>query len=82
MTKKFIAVSAKGSEFIFDTHRMIAVPTSSAQKIAEVLTQLKYMLKSDREAWHVHDNDDYFNGLIDCEIKRYGKRMPVYKYYG
>ena len=81
MTKKFIAVSKKGQEFVFDRRRMIAVPTSSAKKIADTLTELKYKLK-EGEVWHVHDNDFYYNNMIDNEIKKYGKRMPVYAYYG
>lgn len=81
MTEKFITVSKKGQEFVFDRRRMIAVPTSSAKKIADTLTELKYKLK-EGEVWHVHDNDFYYNDMIDSEIKRYGKRMPVYAYYG
>lgn len=82
MREKFIAVSIKGQEFTFDKRRMIAVPTSSAKKIADVLTEMKYKLKNDNEVWYVHDNDFYYNDYIDSEIKRYSKRMPVYRYHG
>ena len=82
MTEKFLAVSMRGSEFMFDKKRMIAVPKSSAPKIADVLNKIKYKLKNDNEVWCVHDNDFYYNDYIDSEIKRYGKRMPVYNYYG
>ena len=81
MTEKFIAASVKGQEFLFDKRRMIAVPKSSAQKIADVLNNLKYKLK-DGEVWFVHDNDWFFNDYIFEEIKRYGSRMPIHRYQG
>ena len=81
MTEKFIAVSPKGQEFMFDKRRMIAVPKTSAKKIADALTKAKYKLK-DGEVWFVHDNDFYYNDYISSEIKRYGRRMPIYAYYG
>lgn len=81
MTGKFIARSIKGQEFMFSTASMIAVPESSASKIADALNRIGYELKAG-ETWHVHNNDGYYNSMIDREIKRYGKRMPVYKYYG
>ena len=81
MTEKFIAASVKGKEFLFDKSRMIAVPKTSAQKIADALNKLNYKLK-DSETWFVHNNDSYFNDFIDYEIKRYGNRMPVHMYRG
>jgi len=82
MVKKFIAVSMKGKEFMFDKTRMIGVPEGSARKIADELNRQKYKLKKDDEVWYPHDNDWYYNGFIDSEIRRYGNRMPIYKYYG
>ena len=81
MTEKFLAISLKGKEFLFKKYGMIAVPKSSAQKIADVLNKLNYMLK-DGETWFVHDNDSYFNDFIDYEIKRYGNKMPIRMYRG
>ena len=80
MTEKFIARAIEGQEFIFDKRMMIAVPKTSATKIADALTKLRYKLK-DGEVWHVYDNDWYYNDYINQEIKRYGKRMPIYRYY-
>lgn len=82
MVKKFIAVSIKGKEYMLDKSRMIAVPTSSAKKIADTLNEQKYLLRNENEVWYPHENDYYFDGFIGREIKRYGKRMPVYSYYG
>ena len=82
MTEKFIAIAPKGQEFVFNRATMIAVPTSSAQKIADTLTRIKYKLK-EGQVWHVYDNDWYYNDYISSEIKRYSsKHMPVYSYYG
>ena len=83
MTKKFIAIAPKGQEFVFSKRIMIAVPESSAWKIAELLTKLKYMLKDDNTVWHVYDNDYYYDGYISEEIKRYSRsKLKLYKYYG
>jgi signal recognition particle subunit SEC65 len=81
MTEKFIAIAPKGQEFIFNKASMIAVPTPSAQKIADTLTELKYKLK-EGQVWHVYDNDWYYNDYISSEIKKYGKKMPVVAYHG
>ena len=82
MTEKFIAIAPKGKEFVFKTSTMIAVPTSSAHKIAKTLNNLGYKLK-DGETWHVYDNDSYYNDMIARQIKRYSNRnMPVYTYFG
>ena len=81
MTEKFIARAIKGQEFIFDKRIMIAVPKTSATRIADALTKMRYKLK-DGEVWHVYDNDWYYNDFITGEIKRYGNRMNVYNYYG
>lgn len=81
MTEKFIAISAKGREFLYKRSSAIAVPTKDAQKIADALNQQKYMI-NDGEVWFVHDNDFMANDYIESEIKRYGKRMPVCRYYG
>lgn len=83
MTKKFIAIAPNGSEFVFNRHSMIAVPTSSAWKIAKLLTDMRYRLKAN-EVWHVYDNDMYYNDWIGLEIKRFSsKHTPVmYAYRG
>ncbi len=83
MTEKFIAISAKGHEFLYKRSSMIAVPTKDAQKIADVLNEQKYKIGDiETEVWYVHDNDYMANDYIESEIKRYGKRMPVCRYYG
>lgn len=79
MTKKFIAPAIKGKEFIFHSNNMIAVPTSSAKKIADALTRAGYKLK-DGEVWHIYDNDPYYDNMISSEIKQYGRRMKIYRY--
>ena len=81
MVAKFIAKTVIGHEFLFSKASMIGVPASSALKIATALNNSKYELK-EGEIWYVYDNDIYFNDFISREIKRYGKRMPVYSYYG
>ena len=81
MTEKFIAIAPKGQEYIFNKASMIAVPTPTAQKIADALTEMKYKLK-EGQVWHVYDNDWYYNDYIGSEIKKYGKRMPVVAYHG
>ena len=84
MTEKFIAVAPKGKEFVFDKKRMIAVPTSSARKIADVLTKVKYRIQDNtKEVWHVYDNDFYYNDYISEEIKTFRKEsLKVHPYYG
>ncbi len=81
MTEKFIAIAPKGQEFFYKRSSMIAVPKTSANKIAKALTDLQYKIK-DGEVWHVYDNNWAANYSIEKEIKRYGKRMPVYRYEG
>lgn len=76
MTEKFIAIASLGKEFFYRRSTMIAVPKSSAQKIAETLTKKQYQIK-ENEVWHVYDakygDDDY----IAREIKRYGKAIRI-----
>ena len=81
MTQKFIAIANKGQEFSFKRSSMIAVPSSSAKKIADALTNIRYKLSSG-EVWHVYDNDYYYNDYIGSEIRRLGKSIKVYPYYG
>ena len=81
MVSKFIAKAVQGQEFLFSRSSMIGVPASSALKIATALNNSKYELK-EGQIWHVYDNDFYYNDFISREIKRYGKRMPIYIYYG
>ena len=82
MREYFIAKSTKGQEFIFDRSSMIAVPKTSAEAIANKLNESKYQLK-DGQVWHVHQNDWYFNDLIDKEIKRNDShRLIVRRYHG
>lgn len=82
MTEKFIAKAVKGREFLFSLSSAIAVPKTSAQKIADTLNNLKYRL-GESEVWHVYDNDSYYNDYISDEIKRYSDtKMKVYRYHG
>ena len=82
MTEKFIAISPKGKEFAFSRAIMIAVPTSSAQRIADDLTRNKYQIK-EGQIWAVHDNDWYYDSDIYGEIKRYNpRRLKLYRYCG
>lgn len=81
MTQKFIAIANKGQEFSFKRSSMIAVPSSSAKKIADVLTDIRYKL-NEGEVWHVYDNDYYYNDYIGSEIRRFGKSLKIYSYCG
>jgi hypothetical protein len=82
MTQKFIAIAAKGKEFLYNKRSMIAVPTKSAQRIADMLNAVNYKLK-DGQTWWVYDNDWYTNDYIESEIKRCGKgNLKVYRYEG
>ena len=82
MTKKFLAITTPGTEFIFRMSSAIAVPERSAGKILELLNKIEYKLKPG-EVWHVYENDFYYNDRIENEIKRYSKNsMKVYRYHG
>lgn len=81
MREKFIAVSSKGTEYMYNRETMIAVPKASAQKIADLLTKVGYRLKNN-EVWSVHDNDWYTDGYISMEIRKCSRSMNVYKYCG
>lgn len=82
MTSKFIAIAAKGAEFMYSKRNMIAVPTKSAQRIADMLNAVGYKLK-EGQIWWVYDNDWYTNDYITEEIKRCGKgNLKVYRYNG
>lgn len=83
MTKYFIAISAKGAEFMYKRDSAIAVPASSAAKIAEALNKSNYQLKPG-QVWHIHENDSYLNDFITKEIKSYkpGHNIKVYSYNG
>ena len=81
MREKFIAVSPKGTEYMYNRETMIAVPKASAQKIADFLTKVGYRLKNN-EVWSVHDNDWYTDGYISMEIRKCSRSMNVYKYCG
>ena len=79
MTEKFIAIAPKGKEFMYKRSTMIAVPTSSAQKIVDLLNSQRFELK-DGETWHVYDNDRISNYYIDREIKKYNATKVTIKY--
>lgn len=81
MTKYFLAKAVKGKEFLYSKMMMIAVPTSSANKIADVLNAKQYRLKPN-ETWWVYENDWYSNDYITHEIKRYDKRSMRLVSYG
>lgn len=82
MTQKFIAIAVKGKEFLYSKRNMIAVPTKSAQRIADMLNAVNYKLK-DGQIWWVYDNDWYTNDYIESEIKRCSKgNLKVYRYEG
>lgn len=81
MTQKFIAIAVKGHEFLFSKASMIAVPTRTAQKIADALNRVRYKLK-EGHIWWVFDNDSYYNDYITEQIKCYSSKrnLKVYKY--
>lgn len=73
MTAKFIAVTHIESEYLYRRSTMIAVPTSSAQAIADALNGIGYCL-CDGEKWWVYENDSVSDDYIQYEIKRFQKR--------
>lgn len=79
MCRKFIARAVKGKEFLFSKATMIAVPESSAQKIADALNKVGYNLKQG-EIWWVYDNDWYYNDYINYEIKSYSPKRNIRVY--
>lgn len=79
MTQKFIAIAAKGQEFLYSKRSMIAVPESSAQKIADALNKVGYNLKQG-ETWWVYDNDWYYNDYINYEIRSYSPKRNIKVY--
>lgn len=83
MKAKFIAIAAKGHEFLFSKRNMIAVPTRSAQQIADALNRVNYKLK-EGQIWWVFDNDSYYNDYITEEIKCFSPKakIKVYRYNG
>ena len=46
MTQKFVAITCIGSEYLYSRSTMIAVPTKSAQLIANALNEISYQLKA------------------------------------
>lgn len=83
MNKYFLAIAAKGSEFLYRKSTMIAVPTKSARSIMEALNKTGYKLKAG-EVWHIYENDTYNNDFISEQIKSYSpnKNIKVYRYHG
>lgn len=49
----FIAIAPKGQEYIYRRLTRLAVPKSSAYKIADILTKNKYKLR-EGEVWHAY----------------------------
>lgn len=80
MTAKFIAITTKGCEYIFSKTIMLAVPTNSAQAIADALNKANYKLK-DGQTWWVYDNDYYYNQCITGEIKSFSKKRQSIRVY-
>ena len=76
MTEKFIAIAPKGKEFMYRRGSMIAVPTISAQKIADMLNRQKFEIK-EGETWYVYDNDRISNYYIARIIKRYKENNMI-----
>lgn len=83
MTKYFIAIAPKGSEFLYRKSSAIATPAKSAAAIAEALTKANYKLKPG-EVWHVYENDWVSNDYIENEIRSYSpsRNIKVYRYHG
>ncbi len=73
MTKKFVAITVEGSEFLYSRGFMIAVPTSTAQLICDALNKVRYELKPNQK-WWVYDNDDVSDDWIEYEIRRFSKK--------
>lgn len=82
MKKYFLAISCKGSEFMFRRSDGIAVPAASAKKIRDQLNKIRFKLSSDTQVWEIHENNSYYNNFIDYEIKSYkpGKNIKLYTY--
>lgn len=82
MKKYFLAISCKGSEFMFKRSGCIAVPSASAEIIRDQLNKIRYKLSSDHEIWSIHENDQIYNFYIDYEIKSYkpGRNIRLYPY--
>ena len=83
MRSRFIAVTNEGTEYMYKRSTMIAVPSSSASVIADILTRNHYKI-AEGEKWHVYDNDYYTDSFIKGEIRsfRKGHNIKVYSYYG
>lgn len=82
MTQKFVAITCIGSEYLYSRSTMIAVPTKSAQLIANALNEISYHLKAG-QTWWVYENDYVSDDWIEKEIKRFprrGGKMKVYEY--
>lgn len=53
---KLLAIAPKGREYLHSRQNAGYAPDASAQKICDILNQIKYLLK-DGETWHIYDYD-------------------------
>ena len=82
MKKYFLAIAAKDAEFFYKKNTCIYVPEKSADKIAELLNNIKYWIKDEtRETWHKYETSYTASLYIDKEIKSYPKsgKLKIYR---
>lgn len=81
MTKYFVAITTERREYTYRIDSMIAVPTASAEAIADALNKAGYKLKPG-EVWYIYENDWMTDDYIMQEIRSYSPRrnIKVYKY--
>lgn len=75
---KIVAQAIIGQEFFYKASTAHKVPEKNAQKIADVLNEIKYKLTEDR-VWHVFDVGMYDDAYYYAEWQRftYGKNGTV-----
>lgn len=57
LNMKLIAKAPKGAEFLHSRKEAYFASNASADKICEIMNNVKFRLASENEVWHVYDYD-------------------------
>lgn len=74
-----LALAKKGAEFMYNPKTAHQVSKNSAEKIKNVLNQLKYKIKSDGQVWHIYEADRYDAAYDYAMFQRFTIRNGIIK---
>lgn len=80
---KVLAITTRGSEYLYSYRTAHKVNARKAQAIADILNEKRYMLHDDAHIWHVYEIDQYDNAYVFASDQEFraGKRGIIRRGY-